>query len=138
MRESTFEEVEDNLKYLNISDGGQFFPTHCIAQFKVALIIPYRNREHNLKIFLRHIHPFLVKQELAYGIYLIEPMNNLTFNRGLLMNIGFVESLKLSINKWDCFIFHDVDLLPEDLRNFYSCPEMPRHMSAAVSTFGYK
>ena len=32
----------------------------------------------------------------------------------------------------------DVDLLPEDERNIYSCPESPRHMSAAVSTFDYK
>ncbi len=53
------------------------------------------------------------------------------------MNIGFLESLRLSASKWDCFIFHDVDLIPEDERNIYSCPELPRHMSSAVSTFDY-
>ena len=100
--------------------------------------MPYRNRETNLKIFLRHMHPFLIKQQLDYGIYLIEPIQNITFNRGLLMNIGFLESLKLTSNKWDCFVFHDVDLIPEDERNIYSCPELPRHMSSAVSTFDYK
>jgi hypothetical protein len=84
------------------------------------------------------MHPFLIKQQLDYGIFLIEPVQNITFNRGLLMNIGFLESLKLSQNKWDCFIFHDVDLIPEDERNIYSCPELPRHMSSAVSTFDYK
>ena len=84
------------------------------------------------------MHPFLMKQQLDYGIYLIEPLQNLTFNRGLLMNIGFLESLNLTGNKWDCFIFHDVDLIPEDERNIYSCPEIPRHMSSAVSTFDYR
>jgi beta-1,4-galactosyltransferase 1 len=84
------------------------------------------------------MHPFLIKQQLNYGIYLIEPIPNIKFNRGLLMNIGFLESLRLSASKWDCFIFHDVDLIPEDERNIYSCPELPRHMSSAVSTFDYK
>jgi len=31
------------------------------------------------------------------------------------MNIGFLESLKF--NKWDCFMLHDVDLLPMDEKN---------------------
>lgn len=54
----------------------------------------------------------------------------------MLMNIGFVEAMKI---RWfDCFIFHDVDLLPEDDRNIYSCPEQPRHMSVAVNVFRYK
>jgi len=109
-----------------------------VSHTKVALVVPYRNRDHNLKLFLKHIHPFLSKQQLDYGIYIVEPMPNLEFNRGLLMNIGFLEALKLSGNKWECFIFHDVDLLPEDERNLYTCAEKPRHMSAAVSTLLYR
>lgn len=53
------------------------------------------------------------------------------------MNVGYKEAIK-DTDKWDCFIFHDVDLLPEDDRNIYSCPETPRHMSSAVSTLQYK
>jgi hypothetical protein len=34
------------------------------------------------------------------------------------MNVGFVEANKLY--NWQCFVFHDVDLLPEDDRNVYS------------------
>lgn len=52
------------------------------------------------------------------------------------MNVGFVEAMK--IRPFDCFIFHDVDLLPEDDRNIYSCPDQPRHMSVAVDIFRYK
>lgn len=37
-----------------------------------------------------------------------------------------------------CFIFHDVDMLPEDDRNVYSCSEFPRHLSVAVNEFGYR
>ncbi len=39
---------------------------------------------------------------------------------------------------WECFIFHDVDLIPEDDRNIYSCPPEPRHMSVAVNTLNYE
>ena len=38
----------------------------------------------------------------------------------------------------DCSVFHDVDLLPEDDRNLYTCPDQPRHMSVAVDKFKYK
>jgi hypothetical protein len=56
----------------------------------------------------------------------------------MLMNIGFTEALRL--RSFDCFVFHDVDLLPEDDHNSYACPEAgePRHLSVAINTFGYK
>ena len=49
------------------------------------------------------------------------------FNRAMLLNVGFEEAM--SDRNWTCAIFHDVDLLPEDDRNIYSCPEQPRHVS---------
>lgn len=58
------------------------------------------------------------------------------FNRAMLMNVGYVEALKE--RPFDCFIFHDVDLLPENDRNLYTCPEQPRHMSVAVDKFNYR
>lgn len=58
------------------------------------------------------------------------------FNRAMLMNVGYVEALKE--REFDCFIFHDVDLLPEDDRNLYTCPEQPRHMSVAIDKFKYR
>ena len=41
------------------------------------------------------------------------------FNRGQLLNIGFVEAMKDF--HWDCIILHDVDLLPMNKVNFYTC-----------------
>ena len=58
------------------------------------------------------------------------------FNRGTLLNVGFVEAMKDFA--WDCFIFHDVDLLPEDDRNLYTCPIQPRHMSVSIDSFLYR
>jgi hypothetical protein len=54
----------------------------------------------------------------------------------MLMNIGFIEAIKEK--NYDCFVFHDVDLLPEDDRIIYSCPTQARHLSVAVDVLGYK
>ena len=103
---TTLDQVKQDLKYLNIEFGGRNRPKNCTARHKVAIIVPYRNRVDNLNSFLRHMHPFLSKQQIDYGIYIVEPLKNLTFNRGLLMNIGFLESLKLTNNDIQCFMFH--------------------------------
>ena len=58
------------------------------------------------------------------------------FNRGKLMNVGFEEALKYGAFK--CFVFHDVDLIPEDDKNDYGCPSSPRHMCPAINKFGYR
>lgn len=70
-------------------------------------------------------------------IFWIVPGNK-DFNRAKLMNVGFVESQKLEPGGWQCFIFHDIDLLPLDTRNMYTCPRQPRHMSAAIDKLHYK
>ncbi|CAF1499466.1 unnamed protein product, partial [Adineta ricciae] len=129
-------EVEEHLANSSIQLGGHWSPPHCTAHYRVAIIIPYRNRDMQLRIFLNFMHPFLQKQQIDYQIYLIEPTEKMKFNRALLFNIGFREALKEY--PWQCFIFHDVDLIPEDDRNIYSCPPEPRHMSVSVNTFNYQ
>ncbi|XP_058459069.1 beta-1,4-N-acetylgalactosaminyltransferase bre-4 [Malaya genurostris] len=119
-----------------LQPGGQYTPRECSARDRVAIIVPYRDREQHLPVFLKNIHPFLMKQQLEYGIYIVEQSTGSSFNRASLMNIGFVEAMKQK--NWDCMVFHDVDLLPLDDRNLYTCPDQPRHMSVAVDTFGFK
>lgn len=59
---------------------------------------------------------------------------NSPFNRGMLMNIGFSEAQQLMEMKFQCVIFHDVDLLPENDANPYTCPQdgRPRQMSFSL------
>jgi len=54
----------------------------------------------------------------------------------MLMNAGFSEATKVA--QFDCYIFHDVDMLPEDDRNFYVCSSVPRHIGAFVDKWEYK
>ncbi|CAD6998561.1 beta-1,4-N-acetylgalactosaminyltransferase bre-4 [Ceratitis capitata] len=119
-----------------LKPGGSFQPHDCIPKDHVAIVVPFRDRYAHLAVFLRNIHPFLMKQHIAYRIFLIEQTNGRAFNRAALMNIGFLEALK--IYPWDCFIFHDVDLLPLDNRNLYTCPRQPRHMSVSIDTLNFK
>lgn len=52
------------------------------------------------------------------------------------MNIGYKEALKRE--KFDCFIFHDVDLVPEHDRNIYLCDNQARHLAAAIDETRYQ
>uniref|UniRef100_H2YQS1 Uncharacterized protein n=1 Tax=Ciona savignyi TaxID=51511 RepID=H2YQS1_CIOSA len=52
------------------------------------------------------------------------------------MNAAFEEAMKIDF--YDCIIFHDVDMIPEDDRNIYSCGDQPKHMSPAIDKFNYK
>ena len=82
-----------------------------------------------------------MRQNVPYGIYLIEPMDNkrkVSFNRGLLANIGFLETLKDDKNKWNCFFIHDVDLIPESNLNFYKCDQhYPLQFAVLLKQFDY-
>ncbi|KAF7242329.1 Beta-1,4-galactosyltransferase 3 [Varanus komodoensis] len=119
-----------------VSRGGRYRPPDCDALHKTAIIIPHRNREQHLKYLLYYLHPFLQRQQLNYGIYIIHQAENYTFNRAKLLNVGFKEAMK--DEDWDCMFFHDVDLIPEDDRNVYTCDRFPKHVAVAMDKFGYK
>ncbi|KAM4016585.1 beta-1,4-galactosyltransferase 3-like isoform 1-T3 [Anomaloglossus baeobatrachus] len=119
-----------------VTKGGRYKPPDCESTHKTAVIIPHRNREQHLKYLLYHLHPFLQRQQLNYGIYIIHQAGNYTFNRAKLLNVGFKEAMK--DEDWDCMFFHDVDLIPEDDRNLYTCDKFPKHASIAMDKFGYK
>lgn len=115
---------------------GEYKPNDCTARQSVAILIPHRNREKHLLYLLHHLHPFLQRQQLHYGIYIIHQAGEVTFNRAKLLNVGYLEALK--DYDWDCFIFHDVDLIPENDYNLYTCEKQPKHLVVGRNSTGYK
>ncbi|KAK8765250.1 hypothetical protein V5799_032145 [Amblyomma americanum] len=121
--------------FVHVKPGGRWTPGHCVARHRVAVIVPYRDRPDHLLIFLHHMHQFLRKQELDYGIYIIEQSAGDDFNRAKLLNVGYEVSKRL--HDYNCFVFHDVDLIPENDRSIYACQEHPYHLSRCLDVYGY-
>ena len=108
----------------------------------VAIIVPFRDihaeqkRAAHLSSFVPHMHAFLSKLKQNgkvsnFHIYIIEQSDDQRkFNRGKLLNIGF-DLARKAHRKHDVFIFHDVDLLPQDdLGPWYSrFPVKPLHIA---------
>ncbi|XP_072169614.1 beta-1,4-galactosyltransferase 6-like [Diadema setosum] len=116
--------------------GGHWKPINCRPRWKVAIIIPFRDRYHHLPIILRYLTPMLKRQLLEFTFFAVEQANRDLFNRAMLMNVGFLEALNFT--RYDCFIFHDVDHIPHDDRNYYGCTGMPRHFLSGVDRWNYK
>ena len=108
----------------------------------VAIIVPFRdlhpaqNRSKHLLAFVPHMINFLTKQKQDglvsdFHIYIMNQSDDgRKFNRGKLLNIGF-DTAKKSKRGHDVFIFHDVDLLPDDnLGPWYArFPKTPIHIA---------
>ena len=129
--------VEKELRVSSsLSLGGKWEPAYCKSESKLALIVPHRDRYNNLVRFMRHMHPFLMRQQVAYKIYVTEPLSGLGYNKALSMNAAFVEASKE--DHYDCYIFHDVDMLPENDGIVYQCnPEAPTHFVVALNIRNY-
>ena len=84
---------------------------------KLGVIVPYRDREEHLIIFKKHITEYLNKQNILFELIIVEQTNDKPFNRGKLLNIGFIEAGRLGC---DYVVFHDVDMLPIDVDYSYS------------------
>ncbi len=82
---------------------------------KLGIIVPYRNRPEHLKIFIEHMSKYL--KDLDYEIIIVEQLDDSDFNRGKLLNIGFLKAEDLGC---DYVVFHDIDMLPIDVDYSYS------------------
>jgi len=91
---------------------------------KLGIIVPYRERRTHLKEFIRRIKFYLESKNFNFQIIVINQDNAKLFNRGMLLNIGFVYAKKL---KCDYVVFHDVDMIPEQVD--YSYCEHPLHLA---------
>lgn len=68
------EQVPEELvkMFPDLMAGGHWRPLNCTARDKVAILIPYRDRESHLYILLRNLHPLLQRQLIDYTIIVIE------------------------------------------------------------------
>lgn len=75
--QETLEEVAQQLFWLRLLEGGHQAPLDCQARYKIAIIVPYRDRLSNLCTFLLNMHPFLTRQQLDYTIFIVEQFGEL-------------------------------------------------------------
>ena len=59
-------------RFPHLDLGGRYKPPNCTARHRVAIIVPYRDREEHLRTFLLNIHAFLKKQMVDYGVFIVE------------------------------------------------------------------
>lgn len=77
---------------------------------KYNFIIPYRNRKEHLDEFIKRFTEYLKDKDIDAQFYIIHQINSNDFNRGAMLNIGFLEVCKTRSD--GLFIFHDVDIYP--------------------------
>ena len=71
-----------------------------------------------------------------YTIFVVEQNEPVKFNKASLMNIGYTEAMNL--RRFDCIVFHDVDLMMENDRAIFHCSDNPVHYAAAINTWHYR
>ena len=94
-------------------------------------------------IHIQEVNRIYITRKKIHDIRLRFIQNSLlylcqTIDRVTLVCFPGSDAFNRAMRPFDCFIFHDVDLLPENDRNLYTCPEQPRHMSVAVDKFNYR
>lgn len=95
---------------------------------RLGIIVPYRNRAKHLRSFIREISDYLDKKKIPeYRIIIAEQTDNKDFNRGALLNAGFLEAKNLGC---DYVVFHDIDLIPRDVD--YSYSDVPQELVGKV------
>ena len=72
-------------------------------------------------------------KDLDYEIFIIEQSDDKPFNRGKLLNVGYKYAIESGC---DYFVFHDVDMLPEDVD--YSYSDKPLHLATHLQEHDYE
>lgn len=92
-----------------------------MTSHKLGVVVPYRNRPKHLQLFVEYLTNYL--KDINHSIIIIDQDDDLDFNRGKLLNIGFIEAKSQGC---DYVVFHDIDMLPIDVD--YSYVDKPTHL----------
>lgn len=95
---------------------------------KLGIIVPYRNRYKQLVDFKKSIKRYLSDKNIDYELIIVEQDDGLAFNRGKLLNVGFIRAKQ---NGCDYVVFHDVDMIPTDVD--YSYSDVPIHLATDLT-----
>ena len=101
---------------------------------KLAIIVPYRDRQEHLDVFVPHMHEFLKDKGIDYTIFIAEQTDDRPFNYGKLCNVVTKEISK----EYTYFAFHDIDMLPMNDECDYGYPDSPTHLATKVEAHDYK
>lgn len=101
---------------------------------KLAIIVPYRDRQDHLDVFVPHMHQFLKDKGIDYTIFIIEQSDDRPFNYGKLCNAAIKEIPE----EYTYFAFHDIDMLPVNDECDYTWPDTPTHLATNVEAHDYK
>lgn len=89
-------------------------------ELNLNIILPLRDREDDLKMYLEKMIPILDYQNINYKILIIEQKQGKKFNKGKINNVGFLEGRKRNQN--NKYLFNDVDNFPLD-KNIFNYKE---------------
>ncbi|CAH8854793.1 unnamed protein product [Trichobilharzia szidati] len=116
------------------------------AFHRLAVLVPFRDRFTELQEFIPYLENFLNNQSVRHTFFVVNQVDNLRFNRGALLNVGALESIKAEVNgvvvetivrrnsisrsalqclklpHTNYLALHDVDLLPVDPALKYDIP----------------
>lgn len=91
-------------------------------------IIPYRNRESHIDTWTKEVSKLYNHAHFKYSVILVEQDNQLAFNKGKLLNVGFWKAMEMHHETYGSLlfprpnlIFNDVDVLCKDIK--YLRPE---------------
>lgn len=96
----------------------------------ISFIVPYRDREEHLRLFIPHLHQHLQYFDFTYKVIVVEQEPGKAFNRAKLLNVGALESPA----SW--YVFHDVDMLPIEV-NYSPCKSLAQLASSMIQRTDY-
>eukprot|EP01137_Pigoraptor_chileana_P012473 Opistho-2@4358 len=128
--------VEKILETSPLRFGGT--PATCSMEEKFAIIIPFRNRNAHLAMYIKYMSWYFAQQPkpvCVEGVYVIEQYDDAPFNKGWLMNAGYDILKRTGITH---YVFNDVDFLPVLGVDYGVRPLLPTQLSSEADVHAYR
>jgi hypothetical protein len=106
------------------------------SEYSGLVLIPFRaeGSDDQRIIQLEQLEK-IIKTKIRIDYRIIEQGDDKLFNRGELLNRGFLEN-----PEYDYYIFHDVDLIPDEdlIRHYHTFPKVPLHLGYRGQRYSQK